>query len=303
MSFSIVSSKLNLAERITFISPIAKAKMHDFEKLTIRPSTQDQTAQEYFHNAAAQRISTDAVIHEALKAQYPDLHLITVPEGQCNLLNYAAAGHAFCTPMGDASNDPAAASTSLKWRRYAPPAKRLDNEPGALVDQVLFGKYLYGWKSHEFVLYVIDGRDGSESYPRVRNNYILSKDEQSTNELIVAASRFMVEVHNDVLVFDQGYWQKNAELWKSVQKASWEDVILDESMKKSIIGDVMKFFDSRDSYEKLSVPWKRGIIYWGPPGNVNKNSWQTLLPSRSMIIDMNTYLYPFCRARLFLSKP
>ena len=240
--------------------------MHEFEKLTIRPSSEDQTSQEFFHNATAPRVNTDAVIHEALRAQYPNFHLITIPENNCNLLSYAAAGHAFCTPMIDSSNGPAA--PSLKWRRYAPPAKRLNNELGVLFDQVLFGKYMYGWKSHEFILYVVEGRDGTGSYPSVRNNHILSKDEQSTNELIVAASQFGAEVHDEVLVFDKGYWQKSPELWKSVQKSSWDDVILDENKKQAIIGDVLKFFDGRTSYEKLSVPWKRGIIYYGPPGNV-----------------------------------
>lgn len=74
-------------------------------------------------------------------------------------------------------------------------------------------------------------------------------------------------MHNEVWVFDQGYWQKSFELYDSVQKASWEDVILDESMKEAIIRDVDTFFDSRDTYEKLKVPWKRGVIYYGPPGN------------------------------------
>ena len=44
-------------------------------------------------------------------------------------------------------------------------------------------------------------------------------------------------------------------------------VILDEDQKKAMINDVKTFFNSRDSYEKLRVPWKRGVIYHGPPGN------------------------------------
>ena len=59
-------------------------------------------------------------------------------------------------------------------------------------------------------------------------------------------------------VFDGGYWQKDAALYASVQQAHWEDVILDEGMKKAIIADVETFYDSRDTYEKLKVPWKRG---------------------------------------------
>lgn len=38
-------------------------------------------------------------------------------------------------------------------------------------------------------------------------------------------------------------------------------------MKNAIRNDVENFYDSRDTYEKLKVPWKRGIIYYGPPGN------------------------------------
>jgi SpoVK/Ycf46/Vps4 family AAA+-type ATPase len=68
-------------------------------------------------------------------------------------------------------------------------------------------------------------------------------------------------------VFDGGFWQKSQELYESVKKASWGDVILDEGMKKSLIGDHMTFFRSRESYSRLKVPWKRGIIYYGPPGN------------------------------------
>jgi hypothetical protein len=48
---------------------------------------------------------------------------------------------------------------------------------------------------------------------------------------------------------------KSRELWESVQKASWSDVILDESMKQSLIGDV-EGFDERDTYREFSVPWK-----------------------------------------------
>jgi len=45
-----------------------------------------------------------------------------------------------------------------------------------------------------------------------------------------------------------------------VQTASWEDVILDPAMKKTLINDVHGFFDSRSLYQEYSVPWKRGII-------------------------------------------
>ncbi|KAF7845796.1 hypothetical protein BT93_L0630 [Corymbia citriodora subsp. variegata] len=38
-------------------------------------------------------------------------------------------------------------------------------------------------------------------------------------------------------------------------------------MKKALIKDVDNFFDGRETYARLKVPWKRGAIYYGPPGN------------------------------------
>ncbi len=52
-----------------------------------------------------------------------------------------------------------------------------------------------------------------------------------------------------------------------MQGASWENVILKPSMKEAIIEDVNDFFDSRSTYRRLQVPWRRGVIYYGPPGN------------------------------------
>ncbi|RYC56798.1 hypothetical protein CHU98_g9410 [Xylaria longipes] len=75
------------------------------------------------------------------------------------------------------------------------------------------------------------------------------------------------ELHGEVWVFDQGYWQKSAELFRSIMGASWDSVILDANMKRAIIEDHNSFFDSRDTYARLKVPWKRGVIYHGPPGN------------------------------------
>ncbi|KAK1948718.1 P-loop containing nucleoside triphosphate hydrolase protein, partial [Colletotrichum sublineola] len=40
-----------------------------------------------------------------------------------------------------------------------------------------------------------------------------------------------------------------------------------EDMKKAVINDHLSFFNSRDTYQNLKVPWKRGLIYYGPPGN------------------------------------
>ena len=93
--------------------------------------------------------------------------------------------------------------------------------------------------------------------------YILGADKHTTDELMLAANRFAEDIHDRVWLFDSGYWQLSAELYQSVQNSHWDDVILEPGMKSSIKGEVVKFFNSREKYQHLKVPWKRGIIYYG----------------------------------------
>ncbi|KAF2755194.1 P-loop containing nucleoside triphosphate hydrolase protein [Pseudovirgaria hyperparasitica] len=219
----------------------------------------DEVSREYLQHSSAQRINTDIVIVEALRKEYPELRLTVTPASNVDLFVYASAGHASVTPVDD--------SESWTWRVYAPPARRLDGGSGTLVVDVKFGKFLYKWQSHEFIVYLIHGRDGGASYPDIANFYILSASNQAADDLIKAAGTYASQLHDQVWVFDQGFWQKSKELYNSFQKASWDDVILDSNMKKELLADVENFFDSRETYDKLRVPWKRGTIYYGPPGN------------------------------------
>ncbi|KAF2691828.1 ATP-dependent Zn protease-like protein [Lentithecium fluviatile CBS 122367] len=245
---------------------------------TVRSHAEDQTAREYFHHSAGQRVNTDIVLVEALRKQYPNLDLVVAPQGALSLLAFAAAGFAEATPVEDAVKDPVY-STALKWRQFIPPARRLDRSPGFMVESVIFAKYIYKWKDQEVLLYVASGRDGNALSPHLTNHYILTHDSHKADELIKEATLWGVELHNEVWVFDQGYWQKSSELYNSVQKSNWEDVILEEDMKKQIIADVENFFDGQETYQNLKVPWKRGIIYYGPPGNGKTISIKAMMHS------------------------
>lgn len=227
---------------------------------------EDYVSREYFHHSSAKRISTDTVLAEALRTHYPDLNLVIVPQDAIDLLSYASAGFATATPLDDSTNDPVYGA-ALKWRFYLLPARRLDSSSGAMAESVIFGKYLYKWKDLEFLMYIANGRDGDSSYPVVVNHYILTRETHKLDDLIKEATEYGAQLHDEIWVFDQGYWQKSRELWNSIKNATWENVILDEGMKKAIMNDVESFFDGRSTYEKLKVPWKRGILYYGPPGN------------------------------------
>lgn len=226
----------------------------------------DMAALAYFDHSTGKRVNTDAVLIEAIRTQYPNLDLVIAPEGRLNLLAYAAAGYATATPI-DTSHEDQVYGPGISWRMFSPPARRLDADAGFMVERVIFGKYMYKWKDQEAIVYIADGRDGTQYYPSVTNHYILTNATHKIDDLIKEATKWTVELHNEVWVFDGGWWQKSAELYESARKASWDNVILDEDMKKALISDVEQFFDGQQVYSDLKVPWKRGIIYYGPPGN------------------------------------
>ena len=244
----------------------------------------DGVYREYFTNSSGPRVNTDAVIAEALREQYPNLHLTITSQYECNPLAFAASGEAHAFLVDEQDTLP----VTLKWKRYIPPVQRLDHSPGVLQDVVQFGKYIYKWKNEDYVYYSIVGAVDMHSQPM---NYILGHSQKSTEALVLRISQFQHEIRNDVLVFDGGRWEKSADLWRQVQHSHWEDVILDPKMKRAIIGVVDTFFNSQDKYKKLKVPWKRGIIYYGPPGNGKTISIKAMMHSLSDCPDPIPTLY------------
>jgi transitional endoplasmic reticulum ATPase len=241
------------------------------ENFVSNPSFANETSNAYFEHASGVRVDTNAVMIEAIRREYPQLHLTVTPVYSCDVMAFAASGRAAVAPI-DKEND------RLYLRDFAPPARRL-NGTGRLVDSVKFGKFLIDWEGKEYVVYIAEGRDGQEAYPIIRNQYVLSSSIQATEKLLLEAGIFTNSVDGAVLVFDQGRWQKNHELWESIQKAEWSDVILDEGMKNDLIKDIDNFFDGQETYQKLKVPWKRGVIYYGPPGNGKTISIKALMHS------------------------
>jgi transitional endoplasmic reticulum ATPase len=224
----------------------------------------DPVAKKYFHNAHGERINTDAFIFQQLQALHPDQEISVVPEASCNILEYAAAGQADVIPDPKNNGTPFGC---FAWDVYIPPASRLHGTKGALQKSIKFGKFLVHWRDHDFIIYLVEGRDGHASYPITRTNYILGASPEAKESLFLAVGDYSSQLHGEIWVFNSGMWHKDAALWDSVEKASWDAVILDPDMKASLIDDVHRFFDGRKTYERLGVPWKRGLIFHGPPGN------------------------------------
>lgn len=223
----------------------------------------NEVAGRYFDHSSGRRVDTDAVIYEAIKTEHPGLHVVVTPVYNANLQAYASSGGAEVQTVAEHKHWP----SGLKTTVYLAPAKRLDGGSGGLAELVRFEKFLYRWNKYEFLVYLVDGRDGQNSYPQIKNQYIVSDDPSAVATLIKTAGAWTSSLHDEIWVFDQGFWQKDPALYQAILKSHWEDVILDHSLKEDLIDTIQRFFDSREQYRRLAVPWKRGLIFYGPPGN------------------------------------
>ncbi|KAI0921649.1 hypothetical protein AcW1_004439 [Taiwanofungus camphoratus] len=199
-----------------------------------------------------------------LRKVYPNHSLVGFSDYTVNLLGFPAA---FIQPIS-----PSELITSVV---FVPFARRLGKVPGVLVDQISFGSFRVAWDKYDFTLYIV-------KYPfglgyQVQHYILHDGPEQPARTLLLAAGAWQNELHDEILVFNKGSWRKDHNLWTEVQKANWDDVILKEEDKAKLRKDVNGFFDSEDLYKSLAIPWKRGIIMFGPPGNGKTISMKAIM--------------------------
>ncbi|EGO27875.1 hypothetical protein SERLADRAFT_346820 [Serpula lacrymans var. lacrymans S7.9] len=139
---------------------------------------------------------------------------------------------------------------------FMPLARRLGDIKGVLSQSVVFGAFDLTWKVFD-ILTIISTQ-----------HFVLHDGPKGpAEELLLQAGLWQNQLHNEVWVFNQGFWSKNSSLWSEVQKSSWDDVVLKEEFKKALQKDIYSFFEAEEIYKELSIPWKRGLIMYGPPGN------------------------------------
>lgn len=260
----------------------------------------DDVGPKWFHNAGGKRINTDMYVYTLLSRANPDVEILDTNPYSTNIAYYVTttgdgtveslargsklsalsngtfvvddacfdreSGRGLATQAVASSQSSSGPLASLNWIDYLPPARRLDGGSGYLVTEPLFDSFLVKWHGHEFKVYLVDCRDGTYPFQQKRQ-YVLTTEPSAALTLLRTAGNWQNVLHGEIWVFDQGFWQKDAGLFHSIQKSSWSDIILPEELKEDLLKTVLSFYDSRETYSRLRVPWKRGLIFYGPPGN------------------------------------
>jgi hypothetical protein len=105
------------------------------------------------------------------------------------------------------------------------------------------------------------------SFSNEVRNWIVADTEDDARDLADAVCAHCNHPRQAVLTFGGGCWSKSPDMWREVQRASFDDLVLAGRMAQEIQEDFVSFLGAREEYARYGVPWKRGVLFIGPPGN------------------------------------
>ena len=132
--------------------------------------------------------------------------------------------------------------------------------------------YEVDWEGHELDVILISRGGDCAPY-----HWILAGSLEVARRFYAAVCGHSAEVRDELLVFDGGNWTGSGRLFRQIGGTTFDNLILPEKLKDDIRADVGRFFASRGSYEKYGIPWKRGLLFVGPPGNGKTHAIKALI--------------------------
>lgn len=108
-------------------------------------------------------------------------------------------------------------------------------------------------------------------------HYVLAETAELADQFIAEVCRWNSELRDEVLVFEGGHWHKDPALFRAIKGATLDNLVLRGDLKEEIHRDLAGFFQAQETYQRYGVPWKRGVLFVGPPGNGKTHAVKALI--------------------------
>jgi chaperone BCS1 len=108
---------------------------------------------------------------------------------------------------------------------------------------------------------------------------ILGRDKRPLEALVEAAMAHRIERElNRIAIYVPSPYNNEWTRARLGNNRKLDSVVLKDGQREAITSDLERFFASRERYETLGIPWRRGYLLYGPPGT-GKTSLVTALAS------------------------
>ncbi|KAK6354637.1 hypothetical protein TWF696_003777 [Orbilia brochopaga] len=201
----------------------------------------------------------------SIRQAHPNSRLMPLDLFTLDIWGFCFTGHAQLQMLTSVAE-----GTGISTYSYNPPAKRTGsgapNGQFGQTPQYETGTIIY--KGAKWTVYFASWSRGFELFRRAYIVHDLDKDGDAlVEQFALECGVWTTTPREQMWVFDRGYWQLDGALYASVMKASWSDIILPKELKDDVLNDVLGFFAAEETYRGLKMPWKRGVVFYGPPGN------------------------------------
>jgi AAA+ superfamily predicted ATPase len=130
------------------------------------------------------------------------------------------------------------------------------------------------WQGHLLDVILLTWSEGCYS---PRRHWIVAEERKVAEAFVDAVCSWSCDVRGEILVFQYCSFDKDQELFDAIKSATFDNLVLPETLKQQLQDDFQRFFDSREVYERYGIPWKRGAIFIGPPGNGKTHTLKALI--------------------------
>ncbi len=161
-------------------------------------------------------------------------------------------------------------------RADLPPVFRVihDETNTRLEEDVRHGWFDVRWKGHALEVVSLSWANDN---CLDRFSWVIADSREVAEGFMDAVMKYAEDVRGQVLVFEDGHFRKSEELFRSIQRSDFDDLVLGGTLKDDVRSDVSRFFARKAFYEAHRIPWKRGLLLIGPPGNGKTQTLKALL--------------------------